>query len=655
MANRFIFVIIFIIFSFGAVFSQTDTNRIDSNYSVAPIKSLGSISLLHIEKVYMNISKHTLPEINYSEFADILEANIPVFPLNLGAAGARNSFSAFGSMPSQIAIQFNSRPITDRKFFNINLNQLAPEFLEDIQILSGSEAVINENNSSGLLLNIKEPVYNTQYPYTKIWYSQGGDNLLSADGIYAQNIHPKLNFYFGFRSQSSQGAFANTSYDSWNIRTGLRYNHSELTSISLNHIFTNYKIGENGGINAENSSDIFDNISSSVNYYEFISQVFRHDINLTYASYLVEDSSSALSASLFFSNSDNENRRDSLMAFPNEDLHPNYSYNDIYYGGKVNYEISFYGIGIKSGIESFQYQSSAYKGLDSYSGNKTSAFASMNTKLIEKKNIDNGGKSFIENSLDFYAGYRFTNYRNSQYHNSGARISYKDKEIKFFTDLSFSQTLPNDFELELNKVENHFLALADLKYKLPIFTGSNPLFLVNAYYRLTKNPILYNPVFNSEGKVVNTYPVQAEKREAHGVTVAIFFDLFKNFNIKLWASYNNMDLDSINNLMPKLYAGADVSYLMTFGRSSVTLGADFNFKTSHSTYSFMPFNRSYYISDTEAKAMNNGINLYAIAKLGTAYVKATLYNLLSSDYYYVGINPMMTRNLRLSVHWAFLD
>ncbi len=163
------------------LFAQSDTVKIDSNYSVTPLKSLGSVSLIKTENIYRNIYKDALPHINYTEFADIIEANIPIFPLSFGAAGQRNSFSAFGAEPNQIAMQFNNRPMNDRKFFNINLNQTAPEFLENIQILAGSEAVVNENNSSGLLINIKEIVYNSKHPYTKLWYCQGGDNLLSAD------------------------------------------------------------------------------------------------------------------------------------------------------------------------------------------------------------------------------------------------------------------------------------------------------------------------------------------------------------------------------------------------------------------------------------------------------------------------------------------
>jgi hypothetical protein len=51
----------------------------------------------------------------------------------------------------------------------------------------------------------------------------------------------------------------------------------------------------------------------------------------------------------------------------------------------------------------------------------------------------------------------------------------------------------------------------------------------------------------------------------------------------------------------------------------------------------------------------NGIDLYASAKLGDAYVRLTYMNLLNQTFGYMPIYPQLEGNFRISVGWAFLE
>ena len=124
--------------------SAQDSTKIDSTSSVTPLKSHGSLELFENKSLYSKVSKQSLPTINYTGINEIIEQAIPIYPLNTGAYGEFNSFSAFGAMPNQIKANYNGRTISNRFAQTYDLSEFSPEFLEKIELLIGSDAVISE-------------------------------------------------------------------------------------------------------------------------------------------------------------------------------------------------------------------------------------------------------------------------------------------------------------------------------------------------------------------------------------------------------------------------------------------------------------------------------------------------------------------------------
>jgi hypothetical protein len=51
----------------------------------------------------------------------------------------------------------------------------------------------------------------------------------------------------------------------------------------------------------------------------------------------------------------------------------------------------------------------------------------------------------------------------------------------------------------------------------------------------------------------------------------------------------------------------------------------------------------------------NGLNLFASAKLGNAYLNLSVRNILSTNFYYLPIYPEYDRSIRITVFWSFND
>ena len=166
------------------VVSDDKVEVIDTIPSSIPLTGHGSLSISSdIEKIKLN--KRDLAFINYVSMPEIIYDQLPVYPLSLGGHGLFNHFSVFGGMPSGINFKYNGRDLSYLETGLFNPVQIPVEFLENIAFLTGSDAVIFGNNSSGALINIQEIRYNTAVPYTRMWLSQSAEDLFSVDGIFS--------------------------------------------------------------------------------------------------------------------------------------------------------------------------------------------------------------------------------------------------------------------------------------------------------------------------------------------------------------------------------------------------------------------------------------------------------------------------------------
>lgn len=616
----------------------------DSSKFISPIKSHGSLSGNSSTFKFDNISKKQLPTINYADNADILKIILPCLPLNMGTLGEMNSVTSFGTMPGQIQTSYNGRNVTDVFLQAGNLNYFSPENFENLEIFTGSDAAIF-SFGSGILINRQQIIYNTKSPYTKLQYVQSGSDFLSLDAIYAHNLSNKINFDFGFRTQAGDRELANSEYSSWNVRGSMRYNYDSTLNISLTENFTNHKIEHSGGTLEQTNSDMYDEITTSTLFSTAREQVFRHDLTATFTKDFEGNGSRVLLGNAFFSNSNFENRLDSNLIISDVSSDGFYDFSSLSLGLNLQYCAPLTNR-IKYNL-----------GLD-YSYSETDASPLFHANLGSTLAAFIRGELLISTHSSISFGGRVTSYESDQYFSGGARIKYTSRDSSMQTayfnvglDASISSILPNIYTLPYNfKHEIHIPIIANIEY-----ISSDFSLAFYGFYRTINNPVFVSDIANSSDKIQIAYS-QSNKQQIYGGTVKIDFPLYSTLRLCL---SNTSQFSSISSKkaesFPAIFANADISYSMQIGRSEFKAGINCTFFSKYKAMQFVPFFNAYLQTDTYNESHHDGLNIYGVARLGSAFVKVSLDNVFGKDFYFLSLYPMQGRILRLSVHWDFFN
>ncbi len=630
--NKIIIYFNFLIFLFNLnLYSNQDSTKIDSSgYSVPPLKSHGLISLNSTNQRLIN--KRNISWENYFNLSDIIKMRFPIYNLDLGQYGEIEHLSLFGSKNRSNSIAYNGIQLSNPYLLApYNINNFSPEFFENIEIYTGSDAIILGNNSSGMLINMQEIIYNSREPYTKIFYNQAGGEYISGDFVFAKNISERMNLFLGLRSQTADNQFANNKFEFWNLRAGLRFNIDSITSLSLVENFTNHKLERNGGVSNSITGDVFDNITSFPKLLATSENEFLHHLNLTFSREYEQNKK--IFTNIFFSHSLNENNLDSIIDYPNSTIDNNFSH---WHTGVLAGISSFIGfLGYDAGVE-FKY--SHY--------DNSNFFKSLNT--INSSIYGRGILNFTENIV-LSGGARFTYYNNKLYKNYGSSLNLK-KLLNSRFDFSYSENLPGfNFNNELK--ETNILAFYSLKKSI-----GNLFFAGNIFYRKINNSLIYSSILENNSEL---FDLNYNNISINGLSLHITYQLFTGFNITLWNIYQQSYVNSnINNDLPKFNSGFDVNYSRKVGRSEFIAGIDGSFFTKHNSFGFspIPLINNYYQTQIENKTSYDGINAYFIVRFGqSAFVKLTADNLLNSNFYYVNLYPIPGRNFKISLFWEFFD
>ncbi|ROL62300.1 hypothetical protein D9V86_01390 [Bacteroidetes/Chlorobi group bacterium ChocPot_Mid] len=615
----------------ASTFSKQDTARL-----FEPYKNHGSVNKLFGDS-YRKINKVDLVNKEYHGFSEMVEEFVPAYSLNLGSPGLFNSFSFFGTNPNNISFSFNGRPMIDVEYSSLNPEQLCTEFFENVEVLTGSDAVILGDNSSGALINLQEIRYNTKAPYTKLWYSQGGNSYLSADGIFSQNFAPNFNFNFGFRRQSGAGRYKNSWVDAWNVRGGIRWTPDERTNITLLEYFTNQGIGLNGGIDKSKSIgrdgeiELFDNNYAIPYYSDFNERVFRHDLTLSITKQLSEDSSSVISGNVYISNSNWEVEKIPMKNLGVTDTTFSGKYLSRYYGANISYEQRvFKELFVKAGVEAYKVDIEKFIYHELLNATSIAGFALAKLDIFDFMTLS--------------GGFRLRNFNNKTILSEGAKLRLNiNGNNNVFFDFSLSERLPSLVEgLDLES-ERNFLFLAEYEFK-----NNNTTLTLGTSFRSIENKIYYYDVLseflNAEGftgTLLCSYVTYEQRLLKHFVT-----------NMTLM---NNYEMNGDLSKYPPLILKLTMYYELESGRSDLKIGVSGKYLSSFNGMKFLPEYRQYMLYEEPNESMFDGLKIFAVAKLGNAYVKASLENLLGSGYYVVPIYPYYNRNFRLSFIWSFLD
>lgn len=542
-----------------------------------------------------------------------------------------------GSRHRTISFRFNNRPINDMQFGAYNIDMFPIDFLENTEVLIGSDAVIFSNNSSGALINFQEVSYNTATPYTKLRIYESGTTFIASDGVFSQNILKNVNFTFGFRKLNSSDEYQNQWTDAWNLRGLVRWNISNFTNISLSESFYNHAMGTNGGINTDLTENIFSPREAVPLYSDFNERVIRHDLTLTLSSILAEDSSSAFSMSAFITTADWYRRVPGII-FGSDSIQ-NDSYISNFFGitGKFEQELTKY-VSLKFGgdIQISDIQESLFT--EELSGLSMGGFGHVGFRPTQQ--------------LLFSGGIRINSQLERFYSSLGGKIEYfLQDNSSFFGDVSISQRIPSPAEGLNLKNENHFLLIAGINKNFFESGISTSLF-----YRTVKNPINGEIVYDADGNIINTSSVQGDVFTSAGFHINYNSSVFKNlfYRINGYLTFENWS-ESANFSEPGIYAGINVFYRISFGRSEVRFGFELNSIWQDSWLRYLPQKRQYTYTNQEGQFFYDGIKVFAHAKLGNAYLKLSIQNILDPGYYYTAFYPAPGMKINIGLNWAFLD
>ncbi len=626
LCGRLISLFLFLSIYYYAAYSQIDSittssKNIDSVNIQTPIKELGSIcSKDNI------LNKQTFVNADILSLFEVVERNMEFNFLTLGAVGntpfvaeygiiVRPSLYKNGSIHRQLPLCTSSF-----EFFPLL-------GFERIEILKGSKAEILGKNTNGLLINFSTRVLNTKYPYTQIWIGQAGYEYLGSSAILSQNIIPNINFFLLYQRYWSAGRFTNSNADRWNLLFGIRWNINPKFNILLQNQYTILNNGLYGGLNPDKSIVLFDNTFSVPNFEKLKNTLRQNDISINYIYLLSNDTTYVLNGGVLFSAALNEAELDEFLLKSSNSFDKSRS-NLFVFDTKLKYRNQLFNLTLGTELEKDWFGKSLFSGKSK--DFEQSFFALSQSKLTSKFFIDFGIR--IDN---------FPDYRNYIF---GANFQYSaDSSSKVYLDFSFKDGEKNNF------FRNGILAIFGTnfqKYKIKL-NGE-------IFARFTRDFSTYTLQYDSIGNIIGAKQLRNENINFFGgnflVKLPLLFgsNFFSEIHLNFASSNGNA-----KEWLPIFASTFGINYQFTRGSSYLDLGIELEILSKFKGMYILPFFQYPIEYDKRRGWQHNGINLYASAKLGNAFLNLSLRNILSSNYYYIPIYPEYDRSIRITVFWSF--
>jgi hypothetical protein len=176
-----------------------------------------------------------------------------------------------------------------------NLYSIHPEAVHKAQMYIGSDAAII-GGSVGPYIYLQENMYSTSKPFSKLWYIQGGYDLIGTEGLLTQNIDTNLNIHGSFRRLSSGGMLQNAGSDLWNTRLGIRYAPTNKIHYSMQWLFGNHGSYHNGGVIGEYQNPI----NANIMYDNYFQRRYSHHVQFNMTAHALVNTNDVLLINAFY-------------------------------------------------------------------------------------------------------------------------------------------------------------------------------------------------------------------------------------------------------------------------------------------------------------------------------------------------------------------
>ncbi|MCX6147887.1 MAG: hypothetical protein NTW25_11675, partial [Candidatus Kapabacteria bacterium] len=371
----------------------------------------------------------------------------------------------------------------------------------------------------------------------------------------------------------------------------------------------------------------------------------KNDFTFTFQSRLFDDSLFIYKSNLYYSHNQRSTQisNDFILDSNYSNL---YFYNDSYYGMNVQIEKKLLNtFTLISGVEIEQSNIDSTQYHNKYSSSNLSLFGFL--------------KNDFTNHLKLNGGIRLSKIYEKTNLNLGVNLIYQINLNNYFkVDLSISERSPSYLEGLSLKDERSSLLL--IEYNKIDSAKSN--LRIEGFYRVTDNLIL-NEALLRNNIIINSISRNALSKQSYGINISSKYKILENyfqtkdeFNLNTNLQLNFSSYDSLkNSFLPVVYFKFTPNYKFFVNHSALTIGINLLFMSSFKGMSYIPFNNSFLTNNIESGAMMNGIDAFAVAKLGNAHVKLSFQNIANSGYYFQPYYPMLNRNIRFSVSWSFFD
>jgi len=206
------------------------------------------------------------------------------------------------------------------------------------------------------------------------------------------------------------------------------------------------------------------------------------------------------------------------------------------------------------------------------------------------------------------------------------------------------------FELKDETKEKNFLVLAFFN----IVLNDKTYLKMESYYRKIRDYRNLRLVYDNE--ILNDNYIEIiDELNNYGGAVNFESQLFNFINYTLSLKLNFSDSQIKTKFLPEISFYSNIFYQYKPSKNILRIGIESNFASGFEGYRFIPFFRSFIISDYRIGSNLQYLTPYLYLRISNASVRASFENVLNSNYYNIAIYPGLRRNFRLSFNWTFLE
>ncbi len=575
-----------------------------------------------------------------STVGDLFSVQPGWFLRELGEPGQPSQLNFMGSDWRGVALLLDGRPLNDPITGTYDISDIPVEYIDHIEVFSGPRALAFGGNGTAATINIVTHQYNSVRPITKIRFLQGPYEHLLTDALYTQNVATGTNLMIGVQRQVTDGRFSNAVYDSWNVRTRLRYNISDRLNVSISDFYTKASTGMNGGVWYDSTRSIFEEGLATVRYPSAAENKSRHDLTGSIVARLWSDTLALSQLHIYHSWMDRE-FRDGMFA--THETEGTYSWQMT--GAKIlqRQSGSFYSGILGAQIERREVVSSQV--LTKRNHTHVSLFGDVQISALSPLSASISFRQDRINSVPLF----------SYGGEVGLSLATELRLFGSYAHISrFSPFYEQDwyvgFSFPPNRHERHWIYSAGVAWRSEHFNIE-----ATAYRREIQNETRFGSLTYARriGAFLETVP----SAEVQGGTISSELRVW-HFEARGHATFTEQsNASSYQVSLPRWTLYGELAYRAVLFKEKldVRLGISGRYVGANPGVVYVPARSVFADHQRLPLGHFSTFDLFGVFKIGDAYINIKWENVPNINAMTTFAHPLLGRNFKLGVNWRFMD